>query len=207
MTDQLKAKIADHIRKDAAQGEETLFRSNPELITPEYREQQAQMHAKGDYGVVGHQYANMVSGLWVQLGQPRVLDYGCGQCSLSQALPQVPFDLYDPAIERYAKEPEGEYELVVCTDVLEHIEPDLLSNVVQDIASHCSKMCFMQIATGPAKKFLPDGRNAHLTQERVAWWISILDGAGFDIQTVSRTGHGFICVLTVEGAETEAQAA
>ena len=166
------------------------------LFSPEYLDQQKEMHAAGNYGVVGHQYAQIVSGLWVQLGEPRVLDYGCGQCSLSQALPQVPFDLYDPAIERYSKHPEGPYELVVCTDVLEHIEPECLTAVLQDIAGLCSKMGFFQIATGPAVKTLPDGRNAHLTQERVAFWVSMLDGVGFDLQTVSRTQHGFICVAT-----------
>jgi len=176
------------------------------LITPEYREQQEEMHEKGDYGIVGHMYAKMISGLWVQLEEPKVLDYGCGQCSLSQALPQIPFDLYDPCVPRYAKEPKGKYDLVTCTDVLEHIEPDLLADVVQNIAEHCSKMCFVQIGTAPASKTLPDGRNAHLTQERVAWWVALLDGAGFEIQTVSRTGHGFIAVLTVDGANMEMKA-
>ena len=164
------------------------------LITPEYLALQREMHEKGDYGIMGRQYAQAVAGLWVQLGQPRVLDYGCGQCTLSQALPHVPFDLYDPCIERYSEPPRGPYDLITCTDVLEHIEPDCLTEVLQDIARLCAKTCFFQIATGPAVKSLPDGRNAHLTQERTAWWVNLLDGVGFDIQSIQRTGHGFICV-------------
>lgn len=164
------------------------------LITPEYLALQRELHDTGEYGIMGKQYAQMVGGLWVQAGQPRVLDYGCGQCTLSQALPHIPFDLYDPCIERYAEPPRGPYDLVTCTDVLEHIEPECLTAVLADIARLSSKIAFFQIATGPAKKELSDGRNAHLTQERVAWWVSMLDGAGFDIQSIGRTGHGFICV-------------
>jgi 2-polyprenyl-3-methyl-5-hydroxy-6-metoxy-1,4-benzoquinol methylase len=170
-------------------------------ISPEYMAQQKALHDKGNYGIVGEKYARMISGLWVQLGEPRVLDYGCGQATLSQSLAQVPFDLYDPCIEQYSKEPEGTYDLITCTDVLEHIEPDCLTEVLQHISALSTKMVFFQIATGPAAKTLEDGRNAHLIQERVAWWINMLDGVSFDIQQVTKTGHGFVCVCVKQGVE------
>jgi hypothetical protein len=33
-----------------------------------------------------------------------------------------------------------------------------------------NKNAFLIIATSPAKKFLPDGRNAHLIVETPGWW-------------------------------------
>ena len=110
--------------------------------------------------------------------QPRsLLDYGCGsQRSLLKAvkLPAtVLYEGYDPAIPEYSEAPLPA-ELVVCIDVLEHIEPDLLDNVLDHLATLCDPFGLFSIHTDPADKTLPDGRNAHLTQEPQAWWLQRL---------------------------------
>ena len=51
------------------------------------------------------------------------------------------------------------------------------------------------IATGPARKFLPDGRNAHLIQEGVNWWVSLLMEY-WDLQNLNNQGNGFISIWT-----------
>jgi len=59
---------------------------------------------------------------------------------------------------------------VTCIDVLEHIEPELLENVLDDLQRVVDKYGLFTIHTGPAQKILPDGRNAHLIQQPLAWW-------------------------------------
>ena len=86
-----------------------------------------------------------------------LLDYGCGKaipydkercrevdlrnpiqelCSLES------FDLYDPAYEKYAILPDKKYDVVVCTDVLEHVAE-------QDIDYVLTKIFFPPIGMFP----------------------------------------------------------
>ncbi len=77
---------------------------------------------------------------------------------------------YDPAIEGLDDEPEPA-DLVVCGDVLEHIEPECLDAVLDDLKRCTVKAIFLTVATRPAKKTLSDGRNAHLIQQPAEWWL------------------------------------
>ena len=81
---------------------------------------------------------------------------------------------YDPCIPGLDSIPEPA-DFVVCTDCLEHIEPDYLDNVLDDLNRVTKKIGFFAIATGPAVKILDDGRNAHLIQEGMDWWKSRLE--------------------------------
>jgi 2-polyprenyl-3-methyl-5-hydroxy-6-metoxy-1,4-benzoquinol methylase len=98
-----------------------------------------------------------------------VLDYGCGKATLSASLPFY-IKCYDPCIEEYSAPPRPA-DIVVCTDVLEHIEPDYVGAVLDDLMRLTKVLAFLSIASRPAKKTLPDGRNAHLIQERYEWWL------------------------------------
>jgi hypothetical protein len=103
-----------------------------------------------------------------------LLDYGCGKSTtLLKSLRckrKVRYQAYDPAIEDFADSPEPS-EMVACIDVLEHIEPLLLDNVLDHLQRLTLKIGFFTVATCPAKKTLPDGRNAHLIVERPEWWL------------------------------------
>jgi Methyltransferase domain len=144
------------------------------LITDRYRAEQAALHAKGNYGTAALQYGATVAALLQSTGATSLLDYGCGsKRSLLQSL-NLPVDVvyegYDPAIPEYAS-PPCPAELVVCIDVLEHIEPDLLDNVLDNLAALCDPYGLFTIHSGPAVKILSDGRNAHLTQQGPDWWM------------------------------------
>lgn len=81
--------------------------------------------------------------------------------------------------------------MVACIDVLEHIEPDCLDNVLDHLCALTEGILFCSIDTGPAVKVLSDGRNAHLTQQPIEWWLPKI-WERWDIQTVQRTTeHGF----------------
>jgi hypothetical protein len=45
------------------------------------------------------------------------------------------------------------------------------------------------IATPPAEKILPDGRNAHLIQEPITWWMPKLE-ARWVVSQVNDMGDG-----------------
>ena len=81
----------------------------------------------------------------------------------------VKYTPYEPSNELWSSTPEPT-EFVACIDVLEHIEPELLDNVLNDLQRVTMKFGLFTIHTGPAAKTLPDGRNAHLIQEPLSWW-------------------------------------
>lgn len=160
------------------------------LISPEYQEQQEQLHAVGNYGVTGQKYAPMVSEIIDTLQIDHLLDYGCGSnLSLLKSLElkrKCHFQAYDPGFARYA-EPPVAAEMVACCDVLEHIEPEFLDNVLDHLADLTQMVIFLSVHMGPAGKTLSDGRNAHLTQMPMEWWLPKL-WERFSIQTVQVTG-------------------
>lgn len=149
--------------------------NKPELISAEMRELNAALHRSvPQYGAGGSRHAGTVIKLVetlkkdAQHGMPSVLDYGCGKGSLARELPFPIFE-YDPAIPGKEQEPRPA-DLVVCTDVLEHIEPDKVLFVLNDLKRCVKKTGYFVIHTGPAKKSYADGRNTHLTQRGLDWW-------------------------------------
>lgn len=142
-------------------------------ITDEYRKLNQQMHESNEnYGTIGKMHAPRVMDLAFSLKTQDVLDYGCGKAKLSQNLP-FKIQNYDPCIPKYSKEPMPA-DIVVCSDVLEHVEPDCLDEVLAHLASLTKAVCLLQVPNGPAKKTLADGRNAHLIQEDYVWWMDKL---------------------------------
>ncbi|MFN3830270.1 MAG: methyltransferase domain-containing protein [Tepidimonas ignava] len=162
------------------------------LITDGYRAQQAKLHENPNYGVASVQFAPLVSQLINQFGVRQLLDYGAGKGRLAQNLKpahEVKVTLYDPAIPQWSVLP-GPHEMVACIDVLEHIEPDCLDDVLDHLAGLVQRLGFFTVHTGPAIKVLPDGRNAHLTQQPARWWLpKLLDR--FDLMMFQKTEQGF----------------
>ncbi|MBC2651533.1 class I SAM-dependent methyltransferase [Novosphingobium aerophilum] len=138
------------------------------LITQSYRALNRALHAGGQFGLYGDKWADQISGLVERYGAVSILDYGCGQGSLGRALGPIVRE-YDPAISGKDGAPVPA-DLVVCTDVLEHIEPECLPDVLAHLYALSRTACFVVIATRPAQKLLADGRNAHLIVEDDDFW-------------------------------------
>jgi len=140
------------------------------MISEYYRNQNEELHRSNEsYGTSGKKFAPMVRSLCEQYETTDVLDYGCGKATLAQALgPHI--KNYDPAIPQYSARPLPA-DFVVCTDVMEHIEKEYLKEVLDDIVSLTEKIALISIASRPALKVLPDGRNTHLIQENYQWWM------------------------------------
>jgi hypothetical protein len=167
-----------------------------QLISPEYRAEQEALHAKGNYGTASLGYGKLISKLLDATESDTILDYGCGSMrNLLKVLdPQreVHYLGYDPAVPEFsAKEP---CDFVACIDVLEHIEPDLLDNVLDDLLMLTGHWAFFTVHTGPAVKTLSDGRNAHLIQQPPSWWLPKLLQR-WDLQKFDATQQGFNVLL------------
>lgn len=161
----------------------------------EYKALQEQFHKdRPDYGVSGMRYADQILQLAKSMNTRDILDWGCGKATLQKNIP-FPIQNYDPFVEEYQQKPYPA-ELVVCTDVMEHIEPDYVASVLTEINGLTNKLAFFQIATGPASKVLPDGRNAHLIQQSGNFWLTKLIEAHFSIRQFQDMGKGLIVICT-----------
>ncbi len=139
------------------------------VITAKYKEMNRVLHEEQPfYGRSGKKWAPYLT----HLEGRDVLDYGCGKGSLASRLP-FPIAEYDPAIPGKDALPEP-HDVVVCTDVLEHIEPECLDSVLAHLRSLIKVEGFFVISTRPARKTLPDGRNAHLIIQPWEWWAAKL---------------------------------
>lgn len=144
-----------------------------QLISEEYRSLNEKLHKENkNFGANGDKFLKEITMLCKSLKTTDILDYGCGKSMLAHNLP-FKIQQYDPAIPKFAESPEPA-EIVVCTDVLEHIEPDRIESVLNHIRELTKRVVFLVVTCGPAMKTLPDGRNAHLTQRESGWWVKEL---------------------------------
>lgn len=118
-----------------------------------------------------------------------LLDYGCGKAipydkdrckevGLKNPVQELcnieSFDLYDPAYDKYAELPDKKYDIVVCTDVLEHIAEQDIDYVLTQILSRSNKVVFLNISCRPAVKHFKEGKfkgkNVHISVFDPSWW-------------------------------------
>lgn len=167
-----------------------IYRLNTtDLISNEYLALQRKMH-RGEYGISSKRYIQDVMGFAGQLGAEVVLDYGCGEGKLK--LNGLTLYQYDPAIDGKDALPKPA-DLVVCTDVLEHIEPDKLGAVMAHIYALAKKGAYFVIALRPANLIMPDGRNAHLTVQDGPWWLKKLAESGWKkMRSDGKIGHALM---------------
>lgn len=117
-----------------------------------------------------------------------ILDYGCGKGqqygpldvpdqqgkivakSIQEYWDVKSIRMFDPGVKEHSTLPEGKYDGVVSTDVLEHIPIEDIPWVVEEMCSYARKFVFANIACYPALATLPDGSNAHVTIKHPEWW-------------------------------------
>jgi len=120
----------------------------------------------------------------VEWNPKNLIDYGCGKgailSDLQSRYKNIQMEGYDPAVHMFKELPNKTYECVFSNDVLEHIEPAYINDVLTHINNLSTKYIWLRIDTKPARKVLPDGRNAHLIIEDIKWWeqkiLSFIDG-------------------------------
>ena len=166
------------------------------LITDAYKELNQKLHENPKYGsrVRAKKY-NEINNLMNSVQAKTLLDYGCGKGEMAKHLPAY---CYDPCVPEFAKRPRRRFDVVACCDVLEHIEPDCLDEVLADIRDYAKLAVYLVISTRPAGKFLADGRNAHLIVEDQNWWLNRLSQTfTFWQLTITNTDISEITILGV----------
>ena len=154
------------------------------LISEEYKAQVSQLHQEEpNWGTTGRDCAPLVQRLVQDYVPLNILDYGCGKETLARALPQFRIKGYDPGMPGLESAPDP-HDLVICTDVLEHIEPDCLDDVLDDLQRVTKSVLFVIFCTVLALHKLPDGRNAHLIVKPARWWINKMWDR-FDVVSIS----------------------
>jgi len=140
-----------------------------DTISAGYKEQNRLLHENNaEYGVSVLKHLKTINNIYIKCECNSLLDYGCGKGLLAKNVP-FPIWEYDPAITGKDNPPRPA-DLVVCVDVLEHIEPEYLDSVLKDIKRCILKVGYLVIFAKPATKTLPDGRNTHLIVEGKEWW-------------------------------------
>lgn len=140
-----------------------------------YIDQLSQMHTKkAKWGATKPVRSGLkIKGFAEQTGVTSVLDYGCGHGRLVEWLraecPGIDVMGYDPGRPEWAQLPES-VDMLVSNDVMEHVEPEYLDNVIALQKQIAQRFMYHRIHLRPARKKLPDGRNCHLIQESGDWW-------------------------------------
>lgn len=148
---------------------------------PLYKE----MHAKGFFpGHSTKKNSATITALIDKYGAQTLLDFGCGkgmqyhEAKLHEDWGVPMPTLYDPAVPGIDVLPNAlavKFDGVICCDVLEHLEPKEAAGVIFDVTIRAKGFAFFSIATYPAKKILPDGRNAHLLIRSEDWWRGFME--------------------------------
>ena len=156
---------------------------------------QQELHKNSGYGQASVDLAPYVAEVIRRDRIEELLDYGAGKGRLGEELEWlVPWPLriqrYEPAVAEWSAAPQPA-AFVACIDVLEHIEPQLLPNVLDDLRRVTAGTGLFTVATGPAMKKLADGRNAHLIQQPASWWLPQFLSR-FELLRFVRASYGFL---------------
>ena len=183
--------------------DQTYSRTNPSPRFTEMAALYRTMHAEGDtinaipaaetfQGVSLIPHVQVI-GLMVQrYGARSLLDYGAGKAEGYEKMKVTTPDgqtvtglkaiwgldaitLYDPGYPPHSTLPTGTFDAVVCTDVLEHCPEEDMSWILDELFAYATQFVYCSIACYPAKKILPNGENAHITQKSPGWWLDMLD--------------------------------
>jgi SAM-dependent methyltransferase len=120
-----------------------------------------------------------------------VLDYGCGTASLGKFVQErvdVEWTNYDPGVVEYstAPSPDEQFDLVTSSDVLEHVEPDMLAGTLEECSRFARRAQYHHIACEACSLTLPDGRNAHLSLHTPEEWRVMIEKGGWKTQYWTR---------------------
>jgi hypothetical protein len=158
-----------------------------DLISPRYLALLRERYQRSGWGASGYHHASEIVRFANYLGAGNILDYGCGRGTLKPAIQSfsdehVSHDVreFDPGIFGKDGLPQ-QADLVVATDVLEHVEPDYLDVTLRYLRVLACRGAFFIIALSPSRETLGDGTNAHLIIESRDWWLDKLRQARFTI--------------------------
>jgi hypothetical protein len=152
-----------------------------DLISDNYKRLLQTKHEGKPWGGAGKSWVPTILPLLnhFEPGPITILDFGCGRGTFKPAIeplhPDVVVTEYDPGVAGKDTLPMKPVDLVVCTDVMEHVEEKYVVDTLRTINWLAIHGVFFNIDTALSKSFLPDGRNTHITIKPAKWWREMLD--------------------------------
>ena len=131
---------------------------------------------------VGGQYIDLVEEIILKKNIKSLWDYGCGPefpliRGLREKFPFIYFSGYDPFFE--VDDPyknihgyisSSSVDMIVCTDVVEHIREEELNVCFNFWKIKNPRHIFVATVNTRARAILPDGTNAHKIVKPMDWW-------------------------------------
>lgn len=124
------------------------------------------------------QHAKQIAGLADVFTVKTVLDYGSGAGDQWRSphkladligVRKTDVTLYDPSFQHHIV-PDRKFDMVLCSDVLEHVPGDVVDEFIDSLFAHASKVVWASVCCRPAKKSFPDGTNLHVSLHALQWW-------------------------------------
>jgi len=161
-------------------------------LTPQYRA----MAADGGnfFGLSVLQHQKRIGQFIKDTNSKTLLDFGCGRGDAYRSphkvyhqwgLSRKDVTLYDPAFNRDNALPTGKFDMVICSDVLEHVPEDEVDAFVARLFSYAKRGVWASVCCRPAKKTFPDGTNLHVTVRPFEWWDEKFRNAMLDTGVIS----------------------
>ncbi len=140
-------------------------------------DQYKEIHKKhSGYGKGGNAHYYYIATIIYYQGYRGAIDFGCGKGGLADQLDRqsgFTCDRYDPAIPGIDVLPDKRtYDVVVNTDVLEHIPEAELDSVLH-VFRKLSENAIIIPHLSRATRILPNGENAHCTIKTPSEWASL----------------------------------
>jgi hypothetical protein len=107
-----------------------------------------------------------------EIGAKSILDYGCGGHASIEGYCSLSVQSYDPGMLEYCAHAMPA-DLVVCLDVLEHVEPEHVDGVIAHIRGLARKGIFLTISCRESPKKLPDGSPWHIFVRDEKYWREV----------------------------------
>jgi SAM-dependent methyltransferase len=131
--------------------------------------------------MMGMETAVSIADLVQRTGAKRLLDYGSGRGyqylrdRVHEVWGILPY-CYDIGVRQLSDRPEGVFDGIICTDVLEHIDEEDLPEILQDLFGYVrvGGFVYLEICCRPAFKLLENGENVHLTVRNPDWWRALI---------------------------------
>ena len=152
------------------------------MITSEYQSALLALRENYQWGYSGGKYAGeTIVNLLNEFPEVKtILDYGCGGATLKEYVEEKgitdrEWTLYDPGVEELKEPPKGKFDLVITTDVLEHVEEEHIDSVIDDLNDLTGKYLFNEVACYLARRNFQsgpyEGEDLHISLKAPDDWM------------------------------------
>jgi hypothetical protein len=135
-------------------------------------------------GQIGLDNVDAIADLVRKTEAKRLLDYGSGKGyqylrdRVHERWGGILPHCYDVGVRQLCARPEGPFDGVICTDVLEHIRETDVNFIISDILSMLRKdrlsFAYFNISCNVSGREIFQGVSAHLTVKPPDWWDRLL---------------------------------